>query len=124
MFSVSLPKFAVLTVQLPTGVTACMCHVGEGRFIMDVPPVAFVGVRGADGQGPEVPAEGLPVGWDSTSVVAPIEPVQIVCDAKSGMSVLRLAAERGDAAAVAALGELEAIERMVALRETLTPAQG
>lgn len=119
MFSFDLPKFAALQVSLPTGGGAIMVHVGGGRFISKVPPIALAGLVPA--AEPAQNVEGLPVAWDGATLPGDGEsaPVYFAFDVASAQRSVEEAAAAGDTFAKAILTELDAAQRTLDARAKL-----
>ena len=119
MFSFDLPKDAALVVSLPTGATTVFVHIGGGRFLSKIPPIALAGVRAGAGDFAEV--EGPELGWDGVTLPgdAPTHPVAIRFAAAPAMDAVKAAGERGDTYALAVLAEIAAVTRILEAREGL-----
>ena len=101
MFSFVIPRWATLQVQLPTGGASTFVHIGGGRFLSAVPPIAFTGLN------PEAPfqMEGIDVTWDGSTLPGDKEakPCVFGFDLAGAEKAVRAAAERGDTFAQAML---------------------
>lgn len=117
MFSFSLPRFAALVVSLPTGGQTLMLHVGDGKFVSKVPPIVLAGVSPE----PMAQVEGLPVGWDGTTLPGNVEahPTAFVFDVAAAQSAVEAAAASGDTYAQMVMAELRAAEQVLDARTAL-----
>lgn len=112
MFSFDLPQFAALQVSLPTGGSAVFVHVGGGRFISKVPPIALIGFVRKGDPVPEI--KNHPVSWDGATLPCNVEaePFEIAFDLKMAEKCVCDAAALGDEfgkSVVAALAEVDAM---------------
>lgn len=113
MFKFNLPKWAILDVTLPTGVSQRLLHMGEGEFVSVLPPIALAGMAPA---GAAPTADELhPVGWDSTTFDGrtTVEGFPVSFDVKAAMAALQAAADRGDVAAISTLQRVKQAEVMI-----------
>lgn len=110
MFKFSLPKWTVLDVTLPTGVSQRLLHLGDGQFLSVLPPIAMAAMAPSG----EVPIAGElhPVSWDSATMDsrASVEGFMATFDVKGAMAALDEAADRGDVAAISALQRVKQAE--------------
>jgi len=124
MVSFEIPQWAMLQVTLPTGGETAMLHIGGGRFLSRIPPIALTGMK------PDFPLqqEGVPVSWDGTTMPGDSQnahPAVFGFDAVGATRALQDAAAAGDTFAKFILSEFEAAEKTLAAREALgvmTPA--
>ena len=124
MFCLDLPINAAIRVELPTGGTAIMIHLGGGRFATNLPPLALAGVSEVkDG----APVTDLPVTWDSGALPAELHAALFVFDAQGAARAVEAAAAAGDANAKAVVDRMADAEKMLAAREKVgmvVPASG
>lgn len=117
MFSFEIPQWAALQVSLPTGGATTLVHVGGGRFLSKVPPIALTGAR------PDFPfqQEGIPVEWDGTTLPGDktAHPAVFGFDVMAAARVVQEAAAAGDTFAQAVMAEMEAAQRTLDSREAL-----
>lgn len=119
MFAFDLPRFAALSVSLPTGGGTMMIHVGGGRFIAKVPPLVLAGVSpAAAGVGD---TEGLPIEWDGTTLPGDGESRAsfFAFDVAAAQRSVEEAAAGGDTFAQKILEELARAEEVLAARAAL-----
>ena len=109
MFAFSLPLHAVIRVELPTGGTTMMAHIGGGRFVSNIPPLALAGI--SDAPGTEV--SGLPLTWDSQAMPADAHPAVFEFDTVGAEKSLEAAAAAGDERARAVLAQLAEAEKQL-----------
>lgn len=109
MFKFDLPKNAVLRVDLPTGGTAIMAHVGGGQFVSNIPPLALAGISAVAGE--EV--SGLPLVWDSSLLPADAHHAVFGFDTAMAEKSLEDAAAAGDARAKAVLDQVIEAEKQL-----------
>lgn len=64
MFSFELPVNTAITVDLPTGGATVMVHLGGGRFLSKLPPIALPALS----REPEPGAVDVPVTWDGQTL--------------------------------------------------------
>lgn len=64
MFSFELPVNTAITVNLPTGGVTTFVHVGGGRFLSKLPPIAMP----APAREPIANVEDVPVTWDGQTM--------------------------------------------------------
>lgn len=117
MFKFVLPKFAALHVELPTGGSTLMVHIGDGVFVSKVPPIVLRGVSPEQSQ----QVEGIPVEWDGVSLPGDGEahPCVFAFDMKSAGEAVDAAASAGDTYARKVLAEMEHAARTIAAQERL-----
>lgn len=122
MFAFNMPRFAAINVRLSTGCEAIMIHVGDGRFVTNIPPLILSGVSSVEG---EVTSD-LPVTWDSGALPVEFHSATFVFDAKGAAHAVEAAAAAGDADAKSVMGSLADAEKMLAAREKvgMVPASG
>lgn len=110
MFKFSLPKWTVLDVTLPTGVSQRLLHLGDGQFLSVLPPIAMAAMAPVG----EVPTAGelQPVSWDSTTIDSRsnVEGFTVTFDVKGALAALEEASDRGDVAAISALQRIKQAE--------------
>lgn len=115
MFAFNLPKHAAIKVELPTGGSAIMIHVGDGRFVTNMPPLVLAGVSVVEGE--EV--AGLPIDWASDALPADLHSTFFAFDAAGAARAVEAAAAAGDVKAREVLDRLAEAEKMLAARERL-----
>lgn len=103
MFSFALPRYAAFKVALPTGGETVFIHLGGGKFVTRVPPVALHAVVPA---GVEFDPEPVPLTWD-TELAGDVVGNKVVFDLASAEKSVGVAAGLGDALAVEYIGMLE-----------------
>lgn len=118
MFSFHLPKFAALKVELPTGGEAVMIHVGDGRFVSNLPPLVLAGVD-PNIEGVEV--RDLPITWDGETLPGHknVHPALFAFDARGAAEAVEKAAAGGDTFALQVMERLNQAEKMLDARSLL-----
>lgn len=106
MFAFDLPKFASMSVALPTGGSAIFVHVGEGRFISNVPPIAMAGISAVKDE----VVTGVPLGWDSDALPVVSHGATFVFDIAGAATAVEEAAGKGDTKAREIMDLLQKIE--------------
>lgn len=109
MFAFDLPKNAFLKVELPTGGEAIFAHVGGGRFVSNIPPLALAGISPVEGE----QVVGLPLTWDSSLLPADGHHAVFAFDTVMAEKSLEDAAAAGDERAIGVLSQLQAAEKQL-----------
>ena len=119
MFAFNLPKFAALEVSLPTGGGALMVHIGGGRFLSKVPPIALAGLTPAAGDTQS--QEGLPLDWDGATLPGDgqARPIYFAFNVAQAQAGLEEAARMGDTFAQKVLAEMQEAEKVLLARQAL-----
>ena len=115
MFSFDLPLHAAVKVELPTGGSAIMVHVGGGRFISNIPPLVLAGVSTVAG----VEEHGLPVAWDSQTLAGNVHSALFAFDTAGAAKAVQDAAAAGDEVAREMLRKMEEAEAMLAAQKAV-----
>lgn len=115
MFCFDLPKHAALKVELPTGGEAIMVHLGGGRFVSNIPPLALAGVSDVEG----VQVADVPLTWDSSVLPADAHHAVFGFDTVMAEKSLEAAAAAGDERARSVLSQLELAEKQLAAQRAV-----
>lgn len=110
MFTFDLPKHAAIKVELPTGGDAVMIHLGEGRFVSNVPPLVLAGVSVVA----DTEVTGLQVGWDSGALPPNVHSAIFVFDVAGAAVAVETAAAGGDVKAIEVVNKMRDAEKMLA----------
>lgn len=116
MFGFDLPKYAVLTVEQPNGGNVVMVHMGEGRFIAKVPPLAVGALVPPGGEPAKDP---IPFRWDNGLAGDGYSAGALLFDAKGAGELINAQAANGDAFAIKVLTQCAEAEKMMIARDKL-----
>lgn len=120
MFKFTLPKFAAFEAVQPNGGNLLFIHLGEGKFISQIPPLMSGGVAPEAEVVDTDPA--ITFEWDSETFQTS-KAVMFMYDAKGALALVEAAAAAGDKSAINMLGEFDRASKIIEAREAVGMTQ-